>query len=46
MENSAKGVPPLKRSKLRKKSQEKEDELQEKLYQNNKWWNDWRIQLH
>ena len=38
---SAKELPPLKRSKLSKKSQEKQDK-----YEANKWWNDWGFQLH
>ena len=37
---TAKGLPPLKRSKLSKKSQDKEDE-NKKLREANKWWNDW-----
>ena len=43
---SAKGINLLKRSKISKKSQEKEDEIQKKLYEANKWWNDWRFQLN
>ena len=43
---SAKGLPPLRRTKLSKQSQEKKDEIQEKLYDANKWWNDWKFQLH
>ena len=43
---SAKGINLLKRSKISKKSQEKEDEIQKKLYEANKWWNDWKFQLH
>ena len=46
MEKSAKGLPPLSRSKLIKKAQDKEDEIKKKLYQANKWWNDWKFQLH
>ena len=41
----SKGLPPSKRSKLGKKTQEKQDEIK-KLYEANKWWNDWRLQLH
>ena len=33
-------------SKLSKKSQENQDEIQKKLYEANKWWNDWKFQLH
>ena len=46
MEKSAKGLPPLSRTKLSKKLQEKQDEIQKKLYEANKWWNDWKFQLH
>ena len=42
---SAKGLPPLRRSTLSKKSQDKEDEIK-KLYEANQWWNDWKFQLH
>ena len=44
--NSAKGLPPLRRTKLIKKAQEKKDEIQKKLYEANKWWNDWIFQLN
>ena len=43
---SAKGLPPLMRTKLIKKSQENQDEIQKNLYEANKWWNDWKFQLH
>ena len=43
---SARGLPPLKRTKLSKKSQERQDEIQKKLYEVNRWWNDWKFQLH
>ena len=46
MEKSARGLPPLRRSKLSKKAQERQDEFQKKLYESNKWWNDWKFQLH
>ena len=42
---SAKGLPPLRRSTLRKKVQDKEVEIK-KLYEANKWWNDRKLQLH
>ena len=42
----SKGLPPLKRSKLSKRSQQKQDEIHEKLYEANKWWDDWKFQLH
>ena len=46
MGKSAKGLPPSKRPKLSKKAQEKEDEIQKKLYEANKWWNDRKYQLN
>ena len=46
LKKCARGLPPLKRSKLSKKSQERQDYIQKKLYQSNRWWNDWRFQLH
>ena len=36
MEKSAKGLPPLRRTKLSKKSQEMQDEIQKKVYKANK----------
>ena len=46
MGKSAKGLPPLSRTKLSKKAQENQDKIQKKLYEANKWWNDCRFQLH
>ena len=43
---SARGLTPLKRKKLSKKAQEIQDEIQKKLYEANRWWNDWIFQLH
>ena len=40
------GLPTLRRTKLSKKSQERQDELQNKLYEANKWWNGWKFQLY
>ena len=45
MEKSARGLPPLKRTKLSKKAQERQDVIQKKLYKANRWWNDWKSQL-
>ena len=45
MEKRAKRLPPIRITKLSKKAQDKEDEIK-KLYEANKWWNDWRFQLH
>ena len=46
MGKTAKGLPASRRTKLSKKSQERQDEIQKKLYESNKCWNDWRFQLH
>ena len=40
-----KGLPPLRRPKLSKKTQEKDDETR-KRYEANMYWNDWKLQLH
>ena len=46
MKKSAKGLPPLRRTKLIKKVQERQYEGQRKIYVANKWWNDWIFQFH
>ena len=46
MEKSARGLPPLKRTKLSKKAQERQDYIQKNLYEANRWWNDRKFQLH
>ena len=46
MDKSAKVLPPLRDNKLSKKSQEMQDEIQNKLYEANKWWNYCKFQLH
>ena len=38
-------MSPLKRKKLSKKAQERDD-IKKKLYESNRWWNDWKFQLH
>ena len=45
MGKSSKGIPPLSRSKLIKKHNISRMKLK-KLYDANKWCNDWRFQLH
>ena len=45
MEKSAKGLPPLRRTKISKNAQENQDEKKQ-LYEANKWWNDWKSQLN
>ena len=46
MEKSARGIPPLMRTKLSKKTQERQEAIQNKLYEDNRWWNDWKFQLN
>ena len=41
----SKGLPPLSRTKLSKKVQERQDGIK-KLYEANKWWDDCKFQLH
>ena len=41
-----KGLTLLKRKKLSKKAQERHDLINRKLYESNRWWNDWNFQLH
>ena len=40
-----KGIPALSRPKLGKKAQDKGDEIK-KVYEANKWWNYWKLQVH
>ena len=42
----ARGLPPLKITKLSKKEQERHNLILKKLYGSNRWWNDWKFQLH
>ena len=42
-EKSVRGLPPLKRTKLSKKAQERKDVIQKKLYEANRWLNDWKL---
>ena len=46
MGKTAKGLPPLRIPTLSKKAHDKQDEVQKELYEANKWWNDWRLQLN
>ena len=46
MEKNSRGLPPLKITKLSKKAQERQDVIQNKLYESNRWWNDCKFQLH
>ena len=45
-EKCARGLPPLKRTKLSKKAQERHDYIQNKLYESNRWRNGWKFQFH
>ena len=36
----------MKRKKLSKKVKERDDVMKNKPFQSNRWWNDWRFQLH
>ena len=42
----SKGLTPLRRTKLSKKAQKKQDEIQKNLYEANKWWNDCIFQFY
>ena len=46
LKKCVRGLPPLKRTKLSKKAQERHDYIQKKLYESNRSWNDWKFQLH
>ena len=46
LENFEKGLPPLKRTKLSKRSQNRDDLIKNELFQSNRWWNDCKFQLH
>ena len=46
LEKYAKGLSLLKRKKLSVKSQKRDDLIKNKLFQSNRWWNDWEFQLH
>ena len=46
MKNLGHKLLPLKKSKLRKKSQKEEDEIKIKLHKANQDWNNWKFQIH
>ena len=46
MEKCKKGLPPLKRTKLGKKAQKRQDLIKKELFVSNMWRNDWKFQLH
>ena len=39
-------LTPLKKIKIRKKAQEKEDEIKRRLQKANQDWNDWKFQIY
>ena len=45
LKKCARGLPPLNRTKLSKKAQDRHDIIKKK-YESNRWWNYWRFQLH
>ena len=46
LKKSARGLPPLKRTKLSKKAQERHGYIYFKLYEYNRLWNDWKFQFY
>ena len=46
MNKSNENIPPLKKSKLNKKAQEKDDEIKRKLQTANQNCNNWIFQIH
>ena len=46
METLGQKLPPLKKSKLRKKGKEEEDKIKRILTEANQEWFDWRFQIH
>ena len=43
---SARGLPPWTRTKLSKKAQDRQDDIQKKLYEANRRGIDWKLLLH
>ena len=46
MAKIARGLPPLKITKLSKKAQERQNLIQKNLFEANRCCNDWKFQLH
>ena len=46
LEKCEKGLPPLNRTKIIKKAQERDDIIKNKLNEYNRWWNYWKFQIH
>ena len=40
------GNTTIEEKKISKKAQERQDYIQKKLYEANRWWNDWKFQLN
>ena len=45
-EKMCQGTTTIEEKKLSKKARERHDYVQKKLYESNRWWNDWKLQLH
>ena len=43
LKKCARGLPPLNRTKLSKKAQDRHDLILKNLYEYNRWWNDRKI---
>ena len=46
MKQTSKNLPPLRKQKLSKKAQEKDDRIKSNKQAANSNWNDWRFQIH
>ena len=46
MDKLGQNIPPLKKRKLSKKPQRKEDKIKRRLTEANQEWNDWKFQIH
>ena len=46
MNKLGQNLPPLKKSKLSKKSQKEEDKIKRRLTKANQYWNNWKLQIH
>ena len=46
MEKLGQNLPPLKKRKLSKKTQKEKDEINIRVTEANKMWNDWKFQMH
>ena len=46
MEKLSQNIPSLEKSKLSKRSQKEEDEINKRLTDANQMWNDWKFQIY